>query len=99
MLWWSKVHPESRIQNMPATVFPTLFKNMRKVLEDGLRFGGDSTSDYRNIRGEAGVSHKHHQVYQRKGKPCMRRGCDGVIERIVVGARGTHFCPKCQVQY
>lgn len=99
LLWLSKVHPESRVQNIPQKLFPILFKNTQKVLRDGLEFGGDSTSDYRNIHGEAGVSHKHHQVYQRKGKACLRRGCKGIIERKVVGARSAHFCPVCQVQY
>ncbi len=99
LLWLSRVHPESRVQNIPQKLFAVLFKNTQKVLRDGLLFGGDSTSDYRNIHGEAGVSHKHHQVYQRKGKFCLRRGCKGIIERIIVGARSTHFCPVCQVQY
>jgi len=99
LLWLSKVHPESRVQNIPHTLFSILFKNTQTVLLNGLEFGGDSTSDYRNIHGESGVSHKHHQVYQRKSKKCLRRGCTGIIERIVVGARSTHFCPICQVQY
>lgn len=34
------------------------------------------------------------RVYQRKGEPCPV--CGTAIERIVVGQRGTHFCPKCQ---
>ena len=34
------------------------------------------------------------KVYQRKGEPCPR--CGTAIERITVGQRGTHFCPKCQ---
>lgn len=99
LLWLSKVHPETRVKNIPEKLFPILFKNTQKVLRDGLEFGGDSTSDYRNIHGEAGVSHKHHQVYQRKNKPCLRKGCKGTIERIVVGARSARFCPICQVQY
>jgi formamidopyrimidine-DNA glycosylase len=33
-------------------------------------------------------------VYQRTGKACPR--CGTPIERIVVGQRGTHFCPNCQ---
>ena len=99
LLWLSKVHPESRVQNIPQKLFPVLFKNTQKVLRDGLLFGGDSTSDYRNIHGEAGVSHKHHRVYQRKGEVCLRRGCTGIIERKIVGARSAHFCPVCQVQY
>ncbi len=99
LLWYSKVHPESRVGKIPSALFPILFKNTQKVLQDGLEFGGDSTSDYRNIYGEAGVSHKHHQVYQRKNEPCLHRGCKGIIERKIVGARSAHFCSVCQVQY
>ena len=33
-------------------------------------------------------------VYDRAGEPC--RGCGTAIARIVVGQRGTHFCPTCQ---
>ncbi len=99
LLWLSKVHPESKIESIPTKLFPILFKNTQKVLRDGLTFGGDSTSDYRNIHGEAGTSHKHHIVYQRKGERCLRRGCDGIIVRKVIGSRGAHFCPVCQVQY
>ena len=33
-------------------------------------------------------------VYQRPGEPCFR--CGRRIERIVVGQRSTHFCPRCQ---
>ena len=99
LLWYAKVHPESRIRNIPSQVFTPLYKAMQKVLHDGLTFGGDSTSDYRNIYGESGTSHKHHKVYGKKNKPCERKGCGGTITRIVVGSRGTHFCPRCQVLY
>ena len=40
-------------------------------------------------------SPSHLQVYQRAGLPCYR--CGTSIERIVVGGRGTHLCPRCQV--
>lgn len=34
------------------------------------------------------------RVFHRHGQPCPT--CGTVIERIVVGGRGTHFCPVCQ---
>jgi formamidopyrimidine-DNA glycosylase len=33
-------------------------------------------------------------AYGRKGEECKR--CGAPIEKIVVGGRGTHFCPNCQ---
>ena len=34
------------------------------------------------------------QVFHRHGQPCST--CGTPIERILVGQRGTHFCPTCQ---
>ena len=36
------------------------------------------------------------RVYDREGLRCLRRGCRGVIRRIVQGGRSTFFCPVCQ---
>jgi formamidopyrimidine-DNA glycosylase len=35
-------------------------------------------------------------VYGREGESCLE--CGTIIERIVVGQRGTHFCPTCQLE-
>jgi formamidopyrimidine-DNA glycosylase len=35
-------------------------------------------------------------VYDREGQPCPRRGCSGMIRRIVQVGRSTFFCPICQ---
>jgi formamidopyrimidine-DNA glycosylase len=34
------------------------------------------------------------QVYHKNGSACPR--CGSIIERMVLGQRGTHFCPTCQ---
>jgi len=36
------------------------------------------------------------RVYEREGEPCRRRGCRGVIRRIVQACRSTFYCPVCQ---
>ena len=36
------------------------------------------------------------RVYDRKGEPCLRRGCHGTIRRIIQGGRSTFYCPVCQ---
>jgi formamidopyrimidine-DNA glycosylase len=36
------------------------------------------------------------RVYDREGKKCPRRGCPGMIKRIVQAGRSTFFCPVCQ---
>jgi formamidopyrimidine-DNA glycosylase len=36
------------------------------------------------------------RVYDKVGRQCPRRGCPGVIRRIVQAGRSTFFCPVCQ---
>jgi formamidopyrimidine-DNA glycosylase len=36
------------------------------------------------------------RVYEHEGERCLRRGCRGVIRRIVQASRSTFYCPVCQ---
>jgi formamidopyrimidine-DNA glycosylase len=36
------------------------------------------------------------RVYDREGQRCPRRGCPGIIKRVVQVGRSTFFCPVCQ---
>ena len=36
------------------------------------------------------------RVYGREDQRCPRRGCRGIIRRIVQGGRSTYYCPVCQ---
>jgi formamidopyrimidine-DNA glycosylase len=95
-LWMSQIHPEALVKNLNDTQIRNLLKNIKEVLQKGIKFSGDSMSDYRRPDGTPGNFQKHHCVYQRKNQPCKRRCCKGKISRIVVGGRGTHYCPECQ---
>jgi formamidopyrimidine-DNA glycosylase len=37
------------------------------------------------------------RVYDRDGEPCLRRGCGGIIRRVVQSGRSSFYCPICQV--
>jgi formamidopyrimidine-DNA glycosylase len=66
------------------------------VLAEALAAGGSSISDYVDAEGRRGSFQMSHRVYGREGEPCL--ACGTAIRRIVVGQRGTHFCPHCQRQ-
>lgn len=93
-LWWAKIHPKRECYLLTKKELQALLAAIKKVLKDGIDFGGDSFSDYRNVDGLPGTFHQKAKVYQRKGKPCAR--CKTAIERVVVAARSAFFCPKCQ---
>ncbi len=95
-LWMSKIHPERVVKSLKEAELRKLFKSIKEVLKKGIKFSGDSMSDYRRPDGTSGKFQKYHRVYQRKNLECKRIECKGKICRIVVGSRGTHFCPICQ---
>jgi len=67
---------------------------LREVLGDAIRLGGSSVSDYVDADGMRGFFQLEHCVYLRTGLPC--RHCQTPIRRMVLGGRGTHYCPQCQ---
>lgn len=97
MLWLAGIHPLRTPSSFSQSEWKKLWSSMKPVLEKGINFGGDSTSDYRNIYGKHGEFHHAHNAYRKTGKPCERKNCKGTIKRIVVGARSTHFCDTHQI--
>jgi formamidopyrimidine-DNA glycosylase len=97
-LWMAKIHPETLVHKLDKVSLKNLYKSVVEVLKKGIDFGGDSMQDYRTPSGEKGRFQLEHQVYQRKGADCLRKTCKGKITRIVVGGRGTHYCPECQMK-
>ena len=91
-LWRAGIHPLERVKNISEAQRKELFDAIKKTLERGLDFGGDSTSDYRNIDGEKGKFHENHYAYQRTGEKCQKKGCTGTIRRIMIGQRSAHYC-------
>lgn len=96
ILWRAGVHPKSIVAKIPEKNLRLAFKAMKEVLKKGIKFGGDSMSDYRNIRGEKGHFQEHHRAYKKNKTKCSKRGCSGVLEKTRVGGRSAHFCPVHQ---
>jgi formamidopyrimidine-DNA glycosylase len=67
---------------------------LQTVLKRAIKLGGSSVSDYVDAEGMRGYFQIEHKVYGHGGDPCT--SCGTPIKKIVVGGRGTHFCPTCQ---
>ena len=65
-----------------------------EVLSASIEAQGTTLNDYRTVEGEVGAYLSQLDAYGHDGDPCNR--CGTILRRIVVGQRGTHFCPKCQ---
>jgi formamidopyrimidine-DNA glycosylase len=96
MLHRAHILPTRTPKSVKPSEWTLLFKAMKEVLGKGIDFGGDSTSDYRNIHGERGAFHENHRVYLRTKEKCLTQGCGGTIEKKTIGGRSAHFCSVCQ---
>jgi len=96
ILWASSVHPEKRVKNLSEKQKEEIYKNISIILQKSIKLGGDSMSDYRNPYGEKGRFQDFHKVYRKTGEKCAKKGCSGIIKRILVGGRSAHFCPVHQ---
>jgi formamidopyrimidine-DNA glycosylase len=93
-LWRARLHPLRRADTLSADEIRRLHRALRHVLRQALANRGSSFSDYVGADGEPGANAERLSVYRRADQPCYR--CGRPISRIVVGQRGTHFCPHCQ---
>jgi formamidopyrimidine-DNA glycosylase len=94
-LFLAGIHPLSPSHQLSVEQVRRLNRSVKLTLRRALRHRGSTLRDYVDGDGNAGGFQKLHSVYDRTGKPC--RACRTPIERIVLGGRSTHFCPKCQV--
>lgn len=86
----AKIHPLTPAAALTGIQIENLWLAIRSVLQEGIRSNGASIDwVYRG-----GDFQNHFRAYGRGGQPCPV--CGTPIEKIVVGQRGTHFCPSCQ---
>jgi len=94
VLWSAKVHPARISQSITAQEARKVHDETINVLGQAVEKGGSTIRTYTNAFGEDGSMQEFHQVYDKTGQACSR--CGAIIEKIQLGGRGTHFCPKCQ---
>lgn len=94
-LFLARVHPRRPANQLSPVEIERLYDSMRSVLRDAIDGRGTTFSTYRDVNGRSGNHQQRLLVFGREPDPCVR--CGTAIERIVVGARGTHLCIRCQV--
>jgi formamidopyrimidine-DNA glycosylase len=93
-LFEARIHPKAIAADLSKERVARLHAAMVDILSTAIRLKGSSISDYVDADGQPGSFQQQHQAYGRTGQPCPT--CGTPIRRIVVGQRGTHYCPKCQ---
>lgn len=93
-LFRSGIHPLRPSATLKPKDVAKLHQAIIDVLEESIANRGSSIDDYRDPAGQKGYHHVYLRVYGRTGEACLV--CGTPIRKMVVGGRGTHFCPKCQ---
>jgi formamidopyrimidine-DNA glycosylase len=91
-LHMARLHPLTVSNAVTTEQARALHEAIHSVLNEGIRRNGASFDwVYRG-----GEFQNYFRVYAREDEACPV--CGTRIERILVGQRSTHFCPRCQVR-
>lgn len=93
-LWGAKIHPATRVGEVPLKKLTLLHRELRYVLHLSIEKGGSTDRNYVNAEGKRGSYMSFARVFRREKQPCPR--CGATIVKSKVAGRGTHTCPVCQ---
>ena len=91
-LWRSQVHPAAK--RLTVMQSKKLRDDIRDVLSAAINNGGTTLRNYRDAAGATGSNQRYLDCYGRAGQDCLR--CGSTLQRIVIDARATVYCPRCQ---
>lgn len=93
-LFAARIKPFRRVGTLKPKEIGKLWRVIPKVLNQAIKHRGTSFNDYVDARGRVGNFLKYLKVYGRAGEKC--KNCGGLIKKIKLGGRGTHWCDYCQ---
>ncbi len=94
-LWEAGIHPLRVVGSLTDGEVKKLYKAIRHVLEVGIENRGTTLSDFVDSEGNQGGNQGFLKAHNQTGEPCQKDD-GGTIKRIVVGGRGTFYCPVHQ---
>ncbi len=93
--WYGKVRPERKVSTLTDAELKGIYKGAITSMKASLKRQGTSADNFMDLYGQEGHNVPYLNVYGRDGEKCRRKD-GGVIKKIWVAQRGTHYCPKCQ---
>ena len=91
-LWMARIHPASRRVGPRRAAL--LHEAIRDVLASSIEREGTTFRDFQMVTGESGRNASFLIAYGQAGRPCPR--CATPLKKVVLGGRGTTYCPRCQ---
>jgi formamidopyrimidine-DNA glycosylase len=93
--FFAKIKPARRIKTLSLEERHNLYLGLRHVMNLSIKHRGTTADAYRTATGQPGKMQQYLRVYGRVNQSCLRRD-GGIIKKIVLAGRGTHYCPRCQ---
>lgn len=94
VLFLSKLNPLKKGKDISLEMCQIIIDNSVIVLNKAIKAGGSTIRSYHSGNNVDGRFQNELNVYGKKGERCPC--CNSIIEKMVVGGRGTHYCPVCQ---
>jgi len=94
ILFLSKINPYKKANELNDKELENIIENTKKVLELAIKDGGTTIKSYTSEEGVHGRFQQSLNVHQRKDEECHI--CKSKIIKVVIGGRGTYYCPECQ---
>ncbi len=93
-LFLAKIDPRRPANNLKKSELNLLYEKIKYILKKAIKNKGSSVDSYRDLEGDKGGMETKLKVYGREGELCCI--CEGKLEKITLGGRGTCFCTHCQ---
>ena len=94
ILFAAKIHPLESCKNIKKEQLPLLKEAMVNILGRAIELGGSTIDTFHPDLGVDGRMQLELKAYGQEGMPCPE--CGKKIRRIMLGGRGTYYCPHCQ---
>ncbi|MCH4827868.1 bifunctional DNA-formamidopyrimidine glycosylase/DNA-(apurinic or apyrimidinic site) lyase [Planococcus halocryophilus] len=91
-LFKMKIHPKRAASRISRKRKVELFESIVAILQESIRAGGSTISDYRDINGESGSMQNRFGMYGKK--QCA--DCGTETKTLKIGGRASVYCPTCQ---
>ncbi|MBR2828293.1 MAG: DNA-formamidopyrimidine glycosylase [Bacilli bacterium] len=93
ILYLCHINPNRSASKISLKTCDDIIQQTRKVFDRAIQLGGSTIRSFTSSEGVHGSFQDELLVHGREGSLCS---CGGVIKKVMIGGRGTYYCPKCQ---
>ncbi len=96
ILFSCKLNPLKKSGKLKNSDYKNLIQFSKTVLKKAIKKGGSSIRNFKNTNGKLGSFQDNFRVYQRENMRCLRKYCNGTINKKILSNRSLFYCNTCQ---